>query len=82
MSSQNSVKNRSIEKRIRMRRADSAFVYFILEAHEGICSYSTLPFEKGATHLDMVLRITPDFVDEVGEVLKKLGDKVYELDSE
>ena len=68
-----------IYRRIRMKKEDSAFVYFVFESHEGICSYSTLPFEKADPHRDMVLRITPDFETEVQEVLNQLGDKVYEL---
>ena len=66
-------------KKIRMRKEDSVFVYFVFEAHEGICSYSTLPFEKSDAHRDMILRIPPDFEQEVQEVLNELGDKVYEL---
>ena len=62
-----------------MRKEDSVFVYFILESHEGICSYSTLPLEPGARHLDMLLRIPPDFEKEVQEVLDQLGDKIHEL---
>jgi hypothetical protein len=62
-----------------MRKEDSAFVYFIFESHEGICSYSTLPFEKSDPHRDMLLRIPPDFVTEVQEVLNQLGEKIYEL---
>jgi hypothetical protein len=69
----------SIHRKIRMRKEDSAFVYFILEAHEGICSYSTLPFEPTDAHRDMLLRIPPDFVQEVQAVLNELGDKIYEL---
>ena len=49
----------------RMKTEDSALVYFILESHEGICSYSTLPHKPGDAHRDLVLRIPPGFEDEV-----------------
>ena len=70
----------SIRKRIRVRREDSAFVYNILESHEGITAYSTLPHQTGELHRDLELFIPPDFLEEVKEVLKSLGDLVYELD--
>jgi hypothetical protein len=70
---------RSEIRKIRMKREDSAFVYFILESHEGICSYSTLPFQPSDPHRDMILRIPPGSAGEVQEVLNQLGDKIYEL---
>lgn len=70
---------RSVFRKIRVRKEDSAFVYFILESHEGIVSYSTLDFRKGDPHRDLELRIPPDFVQEVEGVLKRLEGWVYEL---
>jgi hypothetical protein len=69
-------------KIIRVRREDSAFVYFILESYEGITSYSTLGFRKEDSFRDLELRIPPDFVDEVDELLRELGDMVYEIKPE
>ena len=69
----------SIYKKIRVRKEDSAFVYFILESYEGIASYSTLDHKIGDPHRDLELRIPPDFVGEVQELLKELGDMIYEL---
>jgi hypothetical protein len=69
----------SIYRKIRVRKEDSAFVYFILESYEGITSYSTLDFKVGDPHRDLELRIAPDFLGEVEELLKELGDMVYEL---
>lgn len=68
----------SIKRKIRVKKEDSAFVYFILESHEGIVSYSTLDFEKGDLYRDLELRIPPDFIDEVEKVLEQLGDIIYE----
>ena len=67
-------------RKIRTKAEDSALVYFVLESHEGICGYSTLPFRPGDAYRDMVLRIPPGFEDEVREALAPLGDKIYELD--
>lgn len=69
----------SIYKKIRVRKEDSAFVYFILESYEGITSYSTLNFQVGDAYRDLELRIAPDFEPEVIELLKTLGEMVYEL---
>jgi hypothetical protein len=69
----------SIFKTIRVRKEDSAHVYFILESYEGIVSYSTLDHRVGDAYRDLELRIPPDFVDEVDRLLKRWGDFVYEL---
>ncbi len=71
----------SIRRKIRVRKEDSVFVYFILESYEGITSYSTLPFDKGDLHRDLELRIPPDFLHEVEELLKRFGDLIYEIKS-
>jgi hypothetical protein len=73
------VSNQSIFKKIRVRKEDSAFVYFILESYEGIASYSTLDHTQGDAYRDLELRIPPDFVEEVEGLLKDLGEMVYEL---
>lgn len=70
---------RSVFKKIRVRKQDSAFVYFILESYEGITSYSTLDFQPGDAYRDLELRIPPDFVPEVEELLFRLKDMVYEI---
>ena len=54
-------------------------VYFILESYEGICSYSTLAFKTGDAYRDLELRIPPDMIQEVDEVLKSLGELIYEI---
>lgn len=74
-----SILMRSVFKKIRVRKQDSAFVYFILEASEGITSYSTLDHKPGDPHRDLELRIPPDFVEEVDSLIKSLGDMVYEI---
>lgn len=70
----------SVRRRIRVRKEDSAFVYCILESHEGITAYSTLDGEPHSPYRDLDLQIPPNFVEEVSEVLEQLGDLVYELE--
>jgi len=66
----------SIRRVIRVRKEDSAFVYFVLEAQEGITAYSTLPFTPGDAYRDLELQIPPDFVEETEDLLKSLGEMV------
>jgi hypothetical protein len=68
-------------KHIRVRKEDSAFVYAILEASEGIASYSTLPHAPGSAFRDLELQIPDGFRDDVARVLQELGEKVYELET-
>ncbi len=70
---------RSVTKRIRVRKEDSAFVYFILESHEGITSYSTLDHKTGELFRDLELRTPFHFVDEVQALLHELGDLICEI---
>ena len=69
----------SVYKFIRVRKEDSAYVYFLLESYEGIASYSTLDFKPVDPHRDLELRVPPDFVAEVDELLRSLGEMIYEL---
>jgi hypothetical protein len=71
----------SIRQVIRVKKEDSAFVYFILESYEGITSYSTLDFKPGDLHRDLELRIPPDFEQEVAEVLESFGDMIYRAET-
>jgi hypothetical protein len=64
---------------IRVRKEDSAFVYFILESYEGITGYSTLPSRAGDAHRDLELMIPPDFEGDVQDVLNRLGDLAHEI---
>ncbi len=71
----------SLRKVIRVKKEDSAYVYFILESYEGITSYSTLEFKTGDLYRDLELRIPPDFEQEVEVLLKSFGDMIYPLAS-
>lgn len=67
---------RSVFRVIRVRKEDSAYVYFMLESNEGIASYSTLAFKPGDAHRDLELRIPPDFVPEVDSLLARLRGEI------
>lgn len=69
----------SVRKNIRVRKEDAAFMYMVLESYEGITSYSTLDAKAGDAYRDLELRIPPDFVGEVDDLLRRLGEMVYEL---
>ena len=72
----------SLRKKIRVKKEDSAFIYFILESYEGITSYSTLAFQAGAAYRDLELRIPSDFLKEVEDLLSSWGDLIYEIEFE
>ena len=73
--------HQAIRKRIRVRKQDTAFIYFILESYEGIASYSTLDSQPGDAHRDLELIIPTDFEAEVASLLKDLGEMAYEIQS-
>ena len=55
---------------IRVFKKDSAFVYFILESHEGLCFYSTLPLRGRCRELE--IRGSLDVKDDVFWVLQSI----------
>lgn len=73
--------HQAIRKKIRVRKEDTAFIYFILESYEGIASYSTLDSQPGDAHRDLELIIPTDFEAEVASLLKDLGEMAYEIQS-
>ncbi len=61
---------------VRTRKEDSAFLYHILEAHEGLVSYSTLPFERHDAVRDLELLVTVEFQSDLEQVLAELSEWV------
>jgi hypothetical protein len=57
--------------RVRVRKEDSAYAYALLEAHEGIASYSTLPHPRGDSHRVLELTIPVAFVSDVSEIVEE-----------
>jgi hypothetical protein len=70
----------AIKRRIRVRKSESAYVYAIFESHEGVLAYSTLESEPGAPYCDMALQIPLSRSGEADELIKRLGDLVYDLE--
>jgi len=64
----------SIIRRIRVRSDDSAFVYSVFEASEGVCAYSTLPHRPGDRHRDLELVIPEGQLAEAERILKDLSE--------
>lgn len=63
---------RSSKRQIRVRSEDSAFIYNILEASNGVCAYSTLSHQAGDRHRDLELVIPEGFETEVDRILADL----------
>ncbi|MBL7716758.1 MAG: hypothetical protein JNL01_14935 [Bdellovibrionales bacterium] len=67
-------------RRVRVQKSESAFVYAVFEACEGIMAYSTLDTEDPhQLHRDLELQIPAGFVEEAEAVLERLADLVYDL---
>lgn len=64
-----------LKKVIRVRKEDSAFVYNVLESHEGIAFYSTLDSAPGDAHRDIELSVPLDFVEELKQVLQSMEEE-------
>lgn len=59
---------------VRVAKSDSAFLYFQLEANEGLCFYSTLNHVTGEETRDILIQGTREFEPEVKRLLKKLNE--------
>ena len=77
----NTAVSQIVKRTIRVRKEDSAYIYFILESYEGITSYSTLDYEVGSPYRDLELTIPVDFLLEVEDLLKTFGELIYEIGS-
>lgn len=73
--------NRTVVRRIRLHRKNSAFVYAILESLEGWVSFSTLDnVEHGGSNWntafrDLELYIPKDFEQDVAAVIESLQSR-------
>lgn len=60
---------------IRVPKEESAFIYFQLEANEGLCFYSTLESSLGRPYRDIELTGAKEFEQEVRRIISRcLGD--------
>jgi hypothetical protein len=67
------------KRTIRVKKEESAFVYAWFESHDGVMSYSTLDGSPGSTYRDLELTIPDGMREEAENLLKQLGDLVYEI---
>ena len=61
-------------------KAQSSFVYFVFEANEGLCFYSTLPHQRGDETRDMVLRGDRTMFKEAKRLILFLKNSVEGLE--
>lgn len=55
---------------VRLNKEDSAFLYFQLEANDGLCFYSTLPYEPHAQYRDIDMKGDILLRNEIVKLLK------------
>jgi hypothetical protein len=60
--------------KLRVKKEDSAFLYALFEAQEGIVSYSTLDTVPGALHRDLEVQIPPGNLDEVQSLVDEIRE--------
>jgi hypothetical protein len=63
---------------IRLSKEDSAFLYFTLEANEGLCLYSTLPHKQGENFRDVEIKGDLKFQPQINHLLMQL-EKLFPL---
>jgi len=61
---------------LKMPKNQSSFLYFILEGHDNLCFYSTLPHKEGDTHRIMELFSTIEFLDDLKRLWTYLKNKL------
>lgn len=57
---------------VRVAKNNSVFVYFTLESNEGLCFYSTLDESLATLYRDIDLTVTPEFYENVKQILVSL----------
>jgi hypothetical protein len=61
---------------IRTKKEDSAFVYHVFEAHEGLVAYSTLPHKAHDPFRDLELLVTAELKADLEALLMDLSEYV------
>ena len=57
---------------IRTSNQDSVLIYYVLEAQENLCFYSTLDFKQHQSYRDVEIKCTIEMKDELQQVLNGL----------
>ena len=61
---------------LRVAKQDSAYLYALLEAYEGVVNFSTLPSERTAGFRDIYVFSTESMRSELGQVIAILSGSV------
>jgi hypothetical protein len=61
---------------VRTRKEDSAFIYHIFEAHEGLVAYSTLPHQNHDAFRDLELLVSAEMKADLEALLEDLAEWV------
>lgn len=64
---------------VRVAKNNSVFVYFTLESNEGLCFYSTLDDSLSTLYRDIDLTVTPEFYENLKQLLASL-QKLFPLE--
>lgn len=68
--------NQLIHTIIRVPKQESAFVYFTLEANEGLSFYSTLEESLGQGYRDIVIKTHESLEGELDHLMNVLGKEM------
>ena len=60
---------------VRVSKKDSAFLYFQLESHEGLCFYSTIKESIGTTHRDLEISGAIEYRKEILHLIHQLQEQ-------
>lgn len=61
---------------LKVKKEDSAIVYFILEANEGICFYSTIPHETHDQFRIVEIKYTKELEKEFNQIINQLKKEI------
>lgn len=67
----------ALKIQIRSKKNDSAYLYHIFEANEGLAAYHTLPHREGEQHRDMQLIFAKESESDVRALIAELQQMMW-----
>lgn len=67
----------ALKIQIRTKKSDSAYVYHLLEAHEGLTSYLTLAHQEGEQTRDIELIFAKESEKDVISLINELKEMMW-----
>ncbi len=61
---------------LKVKKEDSAIIYFILEANEGVCFYSTIPHEAHDQFRIIEIKYTQELEKEFNQIINQLKKEI------